>query len=65
MQRSMPPRKSETCRYENRNQISIGDRVTIRDLENTIGPNGTTYEVQWFHNGDRKEATLFEHELIK
>lgn len=52
-------------------KFSIGDRVEIVELDRAksvvteirIAPNGTTFKVHWFHNGERKEGWLFEHEL--
>ncbi len=51
--------------------FTLGDRVSITDLDNqkavvlsiNIGINAMTYEVAWFHDGERKTAYLFAHEL--
>lgn len=53
-------------------KYAIGDEVLIRGLDNwpavvtqiCIGVNGQTYQVHWFHEGSRKEAWLFDHELV-
>lgn len=54
-------------------KFSIGDRVVIPDLENTkstitqicVSKLGVTYEVHWFHNGERKDGWLTESELTR
>lgn len=52
-------------------KYSIGDRVKIVDLEYCnaiinqicIGQIGFTYEIYWFHDGERRSGWLTEHEL--
>jgi hypothetical protein len=52
-------------------QFAIAQRVAIRDLDDQkavvlslhISKEGVTYEVAWFHGGERKTAYLFAHEL--
>jgi hypothetical protein len=54
-------------------KFDIGQKVTILDLDRAlsvvqaicIGEKGTTYEVAWFNNGERKAAWVFAHELRK
>lgn len=51
-------------------KADIGDRVKVPDLELNAVILGiyhtryhTTYEIAYFHNGDRKTAYLYEHEF--
>lgn len=52
-------------------RFTIGQRVYIIDLDRQlstiqslhVGTKGVTYEVFWFHDGDRKSGFLFESEL--
>lgn len=52
------------------NKCSIGDRVYIRELESRvlvtgihIGLRGLRYDVEYFHNGKRESAYVFESEI--
>lgn len=52
-------------------KFGVGDRVLIVELNNTravvrqvcFSETGATYQVYWFHDGQRRDAWVFEDEL--
>jgi hypothetical protein len=52
-------------------KYSVGDKVLILDLDRAkavvrgicITEDGVTFHVYWFHNGERKDAWVFESEI--
>ena len=52
--------------------FALGERVTIRSLENTPGRvisvildnEGLCYKVRYFHNGEMKSVCFYEDELV-
>lgn len=52
-------------------KYSVGEKVVIIDLENAkavirqicISDTGMTYQINWFHDGERRDAWVFEDEI--
>jgi hypothetical protein len=51
-------------------KADVGERVRVPTLECTaviialyVGAHATTYEIAYFHDGDRKTCYLYDHEF--